>query len=106
MVLEIGLLARAQRAAFYRRVAEGAPGAELVVHVLDGDRAVRRARVERRNRERGPTFSMEVPPAIFELASDLWEPPDAEEAETVDLRHVETGDHERDSSATRSSSRS
>jgi len=61
---------------------------------------------ERRNRERGPTFSMEVPPAIFELASDLWEPPDEEEAETVDLRRVHTGVQDRESSATRSSSRS
>ena len=91
VVLEIGLLARDQRAAFYRRVAESAPGALLVVHVLDADRDVRRARVDRRNRERGATFSMDVPPAIFELASDLWQPPDEVEAGSVDLRRVVTG---------------
>jgi hypothetical protein len=31
---------------------------------------------ERRNEERGATFSMIVPLAVLELASDLWGPPD------------------------------
>lgn len=91
VVLEIGLLARVQREAFYRRVEETAPGARLTVHVLDADRDVRRARVARRNEERGPTFAMEVPPDVFELASDLWEPPGDDEAAGRDLRHVWSG---------------
>lgn len=86
VVLEIGLLQREQRAAFYRRVEETTPHAHLVVHVLDADRDVRRARVARRNEQRGPTFSVEVPPAAFELASDLWQPPDDEERRGRDLR--------------------
>jgi len=32
--------------------------------------------LEAGNADRGDTFKMIVPPAIFELASDLWEPPD------------------------------
>ena len=47
----------------------------LVVYVLDAPRDVRRERVLRRNAEQGETFSMVVPPHIFELASDLWQPP-------------------------------
>lgn len=71
-VLEIGLIERDARERFYDRVeAEGTP---LTVYVLDAPREVRRERVERRNREQGDTFSMVVPPAIFELASDLWQP--------------------------------
>lgn len=77
VVLEIGLLQRGAREAFYARV--DAAGFELVLHVIDAPRDVRRARVMRRNEERGATFSMVVPMEMFELASDLWEPPDADE---------------------------
>ena len=48
----------------------------------------RRARVERRNAERGQTFAMHVPPDIFELASALWEPPDAAECQQRDVRFM------------------
>ena len=65
-----------------------AAGFELVVHVLDAPREVRRARVEARNRERGETFSMIVPPAIFELASDMWEAPIEEERARDDIEMV------------------
>jgi hypothetical protein len=41
-----------------------------------------------RNVEQGETFSMVVPPEFFELASDLWEPPDEAECEVRDLRFV------------------
>lgn len=106
VVLEIGLLRREERAAFYAWADAHAPAADLVVHALDAPRGVRRARVERRNHDRGPTFSIEVPPAVFELASDLWEPLDDDERTSRDVRLVDTGDQDRDSSATRSSSRS
>jgi len=42
-----------------------------------------------RNQAQGATFSMVVPPALFELASDLWEPLDeseCQEREVVFLR--------------------
>jgi predicted kinase len=77
VILEVGLLRRAERAAFYARVDD--LGAELVVYVLDAPIEVRRERVMRRNSERGETFSVEVPPAFFELASAAWEPPDEHE---------------------------
>jgi uncharacterized glyoxalase superfamily protein PhnB/predicted kinase len=79
VLLEIGLLRRDQREAFYYRVAD--LGLALVIHVLDAPRDVRRERVLQRNQERGATFSMIVPPEVFELASDLWQPLDATECE-------------------------
>ena len=84
VVLEIGLIRRHERESFYARV--DALALDLVIHVLDAPREVRRARVEQRNRERGETFSMEVPPAIFELCSDLWEPLDLRETEGREVR--------------------
>ncbi len=74
VVLEIGLIQRRDRDAFYRRV--DAADVDLLVYVVDAPRDVRRQRVLQRNEEQGETFSMEVPPEIFELASNLWEPPD------------------------------
>ncbi|WP_183960391.1 AAA family ATPase [Chiayiivirga flava] len=74
-ILELGLVQRQSREAFYEqaRLAE----IELKVHVLEAPREVRRERVARRNVEKGPTFSMVVSDAIFELASDMWQSPDA-----------------------------
>ena len=86
VVLEIGLLQRRERAAFYRRV----DGCDLTIYVLDAARDVRRERVEQRNRLRGPTFCMVVSPEVFELASDLWEAPEGEECEGRDVRFVWT----------------
>ena len=77
VVLEIGLIQRADRDAFYGRVEDA--GYKLAVYVLDAPRDVRRERVLRRNVERGETFAQEVPPEFFELASDRWQPPDADE---------------------------
>ena len=80
VVLEVGLIQQAQRDAFYARMGPWAD--TMVVYVLDAPREVRRERVLRRNAEQGETFSMVVPPHIFELASDLWQPPgDVERAE-------------------------
>lgn len=73
VVLEVGLIQQHQRDAFYARMGPWADA--MVVYVLDAPREVRRERVLRRNAEQGETFSMVVPPHIFELASDLWQPP-------------------------------
>jgi predicted kinase len=88
VVLEIGLLRREERERFYERVSE--QGLPLTIHVLDAARDVRRARVLQRNRDRGPTYSMDVPPEIFELASDLWQAPDSDECEGRDVRFLFT----------------
>jgi predicted kinase len=86
MVLELGLIQRSARAAFYQRVDDA--GLPLTVYVLDAPRELRRERVLRRNQEKGETFSMEVPLPFFELASDLWEPPDEAECEQRMVRFV------------------
>jgi uncharacterized glyoxalase superfamily protein PhnB/predicted kinase len=88
VVLEIGLLDRAARESFYVRLDEA--GVAWTVHVLNAPRQVRRQRVQERNRKRGPTFSMVVPPDVFEFASDLWEPPDPDECEDRDVRLIST----------------
>ena len=87
-ILEIGLIQRRERERFYRRL--DAAGIDLAVYVVDAPRELRRERVEARNRARGATFSMDVPPAVFELASDLWEPPDAAEIARRAVRFVDT----------------
>jgi predicted kinase len=86
VVLEVGMLQRGEREQFYDRVKVW--GYDLTVYVLDAPRHVRRKRVEQRNREQGETFSMVVPPHIFELASDVWEPPDEAERKGRDIRFV------------------
>ncbi len=86
VVLEIGLIRRAEREAFYRRVDDAGYG--LTVYVLDAPREVRRERVMRRNEERGETFAQVVPLEFFELASDMWEPPDDDETSGRSIRHV------------------
>lgn len=88
VVLEIGLLSRREREKFYERAGEAR--VDLSIYVVDAPRDIRRARVEARNRERGSTFSMIVPPQIFELASDLWEPPDPDECSGRDVRFLRT----------------
>jgi predicted kinase len=88
VILELGLLTRRERESFYERV--DVSGFPLTVHVVDAARAVRRERVAARNQARGPTFSTVVPPQIFELASDLWEAPDATECEGRVVRFVRT----------------
>ncbi len=42
------------------------------------------------SRRRVDARIMVVPPATFELASDLWEPPDASECEQRDVRFIGT----------------
>lgn len=68
-----------------------AVGTNVILEIgLLSRRDVRRRRVEERNRVRGATFSMVVPPEIFELASDLWEPPDRVECEGLEVHFVRT----------------
>ena len=88
VVLELGLIQRQSRAVFYQRVQD--EGFELVVYVVDAPREVRRARVQRRNTEKGSTFSMVVPDHIFEIASDMWEAPDDIERSEYVIEYVET----------------
>lgn len=86
VVLELGLLQRQEREAWYARV--DAAGLTQKVWVLDAPREVRWERVDRRNREQGETFHTVVPREFFELASDLWQPPDDVERELHDVQFL------------------
>lgn len=87
-ILELGLVQRHSRAEFYQRARDA--GVELQVSVLDASRSLRRERVARRNEEKGSTFSMVVPEAVFEMASDMWECPDEIEVEENRIEFIST----------------
>lgn len=86
VVLELGLVEFASRERFYALVESA--GYELTIYLLDAPRDVRREWVRQRNREKGPTYAMEVPDAFFELASDRWDPINGTEQERCDVRVV------------------
>jgi predicted kinase len=88
VVLELGLVARHDRGAFYERV--DAAEYALDVHVLQTPEAVRRQRVRERNQRGDGTFKMHVPDEIFELANRAWEAPDDREIEDRGIRFVES----------------
>ena len=67
------MIQRQGRIAFCQRARN--EGIAVTVDVLDAPHELRRARVQQRNAEQGATFSMVVPDAMFELASDMWEAP-------------------------------
>jgi len=85
-ILELGLVQRQDREAFYALV--DMAGYELKVYVLDAPEEVRRRRVQDRNRTRGVTFQMEVPADIFELAARAWQPPDEIECKERNVEFV------------------
>lgn len=85
-ILELGLVHSKHRFNLYER-AEAA-GYDYSVYVLDAPIAERRDRVRNRNAQRGPTFSMEVPDEVFELASQIWEPLDTTECAGRDVQFV------------------
>lgn len=70
VVLELGLVEAASRERFYALVESA--GYELTIYLLDAPCDVRRERVRQRNKEKGPTYAMDVPDAFFDLASDHW----------------------------------
>jgi predicted kinase len=86
-ILELGLIQRHARLAFYDRI--GAAGFDFSVYVLTAPVALRRARVRQRNQQKGSTFSMEVSADVFELADKIWEPPDASECQGRDIQFVQ-----------------
>lgn len=86
VILELGLVQYASRQAMYKRAEES--GHNIVVYVLDAPRQERRERVRSRNIEKGNTFSMEIPDAIFEIASDMWEEPNDIECDKYEVIFV------------------
>ncbi|MDP2548431.1 AAA family ATPase [Oceanobacter sp. 4_MG-2023] len=86
VILELGLVQCKSRHAMYERIEES--GHNILVYVLDAPREERRERVRLRNIEKGDTFSMEVPDAIFEIASDMWEEPNDIECDKYEVVFV------------------
>ena len=89
VVVELGLIQRAARESFYAEI-DGLP-CELRVYVLDAPEKTRRARVQSRNAERSDTFSIEIPDAVFDMASRMWEAPDEHEMKERRVSSVRTG---------------
>jgi predicted kinase len=79
VVLDVGAMRRAHRDRI-RQIAQ-AKGLSVQWHFVDAPREVRRARVAARNTARGETFVREVPPEMFELFEQLYEPPEPAELE-------------------------
>lgn len=86
VILELGLIRSEDRINFYQ-MAQGT-GHPLEIFVLDVSRNIRRERVRKRNVEQGPSFSMEVPDHIFELASDMWEAPSEKEEDQFGIKFL------------------
>jgi predicted kinase len=82
VVLEIGLVRKADRDEFFSWVDERQ--VDLKIYIFDVDRSIRRERVLQRNKEKGPSFSMEVPVDFFEFASDAWQVVENNELEERD----------------------
>ena len=90
VILELGLIQRHARQAFYKRLDEAEH--KLTLYVLDAPKEVRRARVQARDFEKGTTYSMDVPDDIFEIASNMWEAPDDIECSEREVEFLTTVD--------------
>jgi predicted kinase len=88
VILELGLIQHGPRIEFCREIQGN--GHALIIHVLNAPTDVRRERVQRRNTEKGATFSMVVPDHVFDLASSLWEAPDEIECDEFEVKFVES----------------
>lgn len=77
VVLDLGFTERRQRDRLRAWAAEA--DVEVLTHFLDVDAETRRARVKRRNAEKGDTFVFKVTDDMFDFMEGLFEPPtDAE----------------------------
>jgi len=90
VILDLGLIQKANRTQFYQKVDASEYG--LTVYVLDIDREIRLKRVQARNLARSHTFSMEVSDEIFHIASDLWEPLDDIEYTQRNIMDISTSE--------------
>ena len=88
VILELGLINKQAREEFLEAI--HSERHNMIIHVLEADRDVRRERVKHRNMEKGETYSMNVPDEIFEIASNMWEPITENEFVGMDIRYVST----------------
>ena len=87
VVVDCGLTRAAHRAK-WATVARAA-GLPVRLHHLDIDAEERWRRVEARNRERGPTWRLDVSREMFDFVETMWEPPS--DAELAQLDGVRVG---------------
>ena len=76
-VLDLGFTKKSHRDKF-RALAAGA-GLTAPVHFLDVPADERWFRVNRRNKERGETYAMDVDRQMFDFMETMWEPPGEDE---------------------------
>lgn len=74
---------KAQRDVFRARAASRAVNFQL--HFVTADQAVRRGRVMKRNEEQGDTYSLDVPPAVFDRMEGFFEAPEREELNGIEV---------------------
>ena len=79
VILELGLVSRAERLRFYTQVALDQPDQVLDVHILEPSREIRAERVKKRNAVGQGTYTMLVSEEVFALADSAWESPEADE---------------------------
>ncbi len=72
-VLDLGFTTKEHRERF--RTFAGEAGLTAAVHFLDVPADERWFRVNRRNKQRGETFAMEVDRQMFDFMETIWEPP-------------------------------
>lgn len=85
VLLEMGLVARAEREAYYEKARD--EDLPLTVYCVDAPRDVRRKRVATRNASPGEHTQI-VPMEFFEHASDAWQPPLLAERQAVAMVEI------------------
>jgi predicted kinase len=78
-LLDLGFTTKAHRDRFRALATEA--GLTCVVHFVDVPADERWYRVNRRNKERGETYAMQVDRQMFDFMEGMWEPPDPAEWE-------------------------
>ena len=73
VVLELGLLRKADRDSIKAKVEQ--EGFVALFHFVDAELPIRRQRLLQRNTEKGPTYSFDVTPAMFEAIESYFERP-------------------------------
>lgn len=85
VLLELGLVSRAERETFYARAQD--EDVQLTVYCVDAPREVRRQRVAHRNASAGEHTQI-VPMEFFDRASDAWEAPLGAERQAVSMIEI------------------
>jgi len=77
VVMDLGLLKKDHRQKFYDLAA--AQNYKLETHLVEADKDIRWERVQKRNSEKGKTYSLQVNREMFDFCENLFERPDSEE---------------------------